>query len=132
VPITASFLFRGEERHLLQATASTLRHLAGVTAMRLDFGAPTKLWTNAAGERDAGKQPDGLWAEPRAEGVFRAIEYDSGSYGHAELVAKMKQFNDAYGMQFWGVASEARVETVERVLRELGCLGTVDYVPWWE
>lgn len=120
-----------EESRLRRASGNTLRHLAGVTALRLCLGAAAEAWENEGGARQARLHPDGYWQRPDVhEGAVWAIEYDAGSYSPPQLLEKGKAFMAAHGYQVWGVASAARTRTVEAALSAIGAPRQVHYVPW--
>lgn len=120
-----------EEARLRRASGSTLRHLAGVTAVRLVVGAAAVDWENEGGARVARHLPDGYWQRPDVyAGAVWAIEYDAGSYSSRQLLEKGRGFMVTHGYQVWGVASEARIRTVEAALDSIGAPRQVHFVPW--
>lgn len=120
-----------EEERLRRASGSTLRHLAGVTALRLFLGAAVQDWENEGGARLARHLPDGYWQRPDVHaGAVWAIEYDAGSYSSRQLLEKGQAFLASHGYQVWGVASAARVRMVEAALRAIDAPRQVHFVPW--
>lgn len=129
--VNATLIVCSEEERLRCASGNTLRHLAGVTALRLFLGASTEDWENEGGARQARHLPDGYWQRPDVHaGAVWAIEYDAGSYVWAQLLEKGKEFMATHGYQVWGVASEARIRTVEAALSAIGAPRQVHFVPW--
>lgn len=125
------FLLRASEPTLARMDVARLRHLAGVTALRHELEAPIDEWASTADAVDALLVPDALWRLRGVEGVFRAIEFDAGSYSRAQVSQKMVAFQRQFGMQHWGIASEERVRFVKNVLLEQAVAGSVRFVQWW-
>lgn len=129
--VAVSLIVWPEESRLRRSSGNTLRHLAGVTALRLFLGAAAEDWENEGGARLARHLPDGYWRRPDVHaGAVWAIEYDAGSYSPPQLLEKGKAFMSAHGYQVWGVASAARIRTVEAALSAIGAPRQVHCVPW--
>lgn len=91
-----------------EASSATLRHLAGLAALRRLIGA-------SAGWRV------GSWKDPdRPDALYQggAVEYDAGEYA-PDLIRRKLGTYEAYPFQIWGVASEGRRKLVERLAREM-------------
>lgn len=112
--------------------APQLRHLAGVTAMRLALGAATADWHNDAARKMARQVPDGLWKRPGDNGQETwAIEYDAGSYWGSVIQEKGWAFHDRYDGQIWGCWNATRVKRLQEELERAGVPARVIKVHWW-
>lgn len=112
--------------------ATQLRHLAGVSAMRLALGAACNDWRNDAERKMARLVPDGLWERSSSMGRETwAIEYDANSYWGSVIHQKARAFHDEYDGQIWGCWNGSRVERLRQELHLAGVTATVIEVHWW-
>lgn len=113
----------------------TLRHLAGVTAMRLSLGASPSHWRNDAQRKLATEQPDGYWNRHNSSNpaTWSPIEFDAGSYGGKLIQDKGREFQDTYsGQQIWGSPTRTRVNFIRQQLELTGVAAQVVKVAWWD
>ena len=109
VPRTVSFFVA--DKSLLKKPTTTLRHLAGVAAVRAQLGASPGDWRSP--EQSVARQlPDALW---QAAGGVVAIEFDVGSYSRARILEKAWSFQ-GYAAQVWGSPSDKRNRLIAEVL----------------
>jgi hypothetical protein len=125
---THLFVCRDEKIALHRGPA--LRHLAGLTEMRLMLKADPLSWHNHAERVNELLTPDGVW-HLKEQKV--ATEYDTGSYSLTQLKAKMKSYRRRYTHQVWGTPSARRVEKLESLFADLGLedRAVVLHAPWW-
>mgnify|MGYP005847275847 CR=1 FL=1 len=100
------------ERRLRGASQGTLVHLAFLTTLRQQLGAPLEAWEISKTYGNA--IPDALWHRP--EGVW-AVEVDLG-YPRALVVRKVHHFT-RYAGQVWGVVSRERERQVWLEVRRI-------------
>lgn len=121
-----SHLFVAEDKKILEQHENTLRHLAGVAAMRQALGAEAHTWSSAADASFALLRPDALWRT--SEGTV-AIEFDAGSYDPEQLRSKVAAFSNFAG-QVWGAASRARAARLSRLLKGAANDALALHVSW--
>jgi len=124
--------FLAVDRFYWQTSGNQLRHLAGVTALRLDNDVPVDSWLNEGGLPFSTGIPDGIWLRPEAPNGAWALEYDAGSYTTDMIIEKAKTYANTYPKQIWGVAVPARVKRIAYALAIENIPARVEYSPWWE
>jgi hypothetical protein len=109
-----------------RASAASLRHYAGVAALRLHLNVPLTQW-RVTSIAEGYQIPDGVW---HYEGRDIAAEYDAGEYSKKRLFEKVRNYSLTYSYQIWGTASEVRVKVIHQVLETIGVPGRVYFIPW--
>jgi Replication-relaxation len=127
---SSRFTFVCRDKKTAQRQGSSLRHLAGVTEMRLLLKADPLSWRNQGGRVNSLLIPDGIWHQGRTK---IAIEYDTGSYSKEQLEQKISAYQRHYLQQIWGTPSVKRLEKLNAMFLEagLGEWAQVLYAPWW-
>lgn len=106
---------------LAKARWFTLRHLAGLAALRREVGALKGWQVEVQAARD---HPDALWQG-------RAVEYDAGAYSIPTLRLKLGTY-ERYPEQLWGTVSPERRALLLRLAEEMQLQNLADVLvaPW--